>query len=159
MKYLNRFSKFFNRIGNKKKEKIPFERILINLQKFIDSICPEEVVIHKPDDFTTSIKINDVKVQDDRYQTNKVPQSLGFSRIRITLYQDDNNHILITIPYNDEMKFDMLYWSEFLLINGISISKPRCRLDGIKDKIRDYLENNNLVGPVDEEMKLFDRGF
>lgn len=175
MKYLNKFSKFFKR----QKDKIPFERILINLQKFIDSVCPDEVDCKKIGSTQTAqmnrqnghilidrIKINNVTLIDNKHPENLTPKSLGCGRIKITLSQDDKNYIVITMLYNNDMKFDMSYWLEQLCINNVyqgcndpgsdrsqeSIYMPQIShgLEGsLFDKIAKYLEENDLRGTVD----------
>ncbi len=152
MKYLKSLQNFF-----KKKEKIPFERVLINLQKFIDSICPDEVSIR----YHPKMQINDIKVQNDMHPADQIPKSLGLGKIKITLLQDDRNYILIILPYNDQMKFDMLYWSDYICHDGEYIrssAPPSYWIPEIShgvqgslfDKLRTYLTDNNLVGSVDE---------
>lgn len=155
MKYLNKFSKFFKR---KNEKKVPFEQVLINLQKFIDSVCPDEVSVR----YHPKMVINDIKIQNFIPPADQIPKSLGLGRIKITLLQDNENYILITLPYNDQMKFDMLYWGDHICQDGVMQRLPTNTPPGywipqishgeegsLFDKVREYLIDNNLVGPVD----------
>lgn len=158
MKYLNKFSKFFK----KKKEKVPFERSLINLQKFIDSVCPEEINKFKTTRRVSKefkIIVNNVSVEDKRHPEYRIP-SPGLGRIKILLSQDSENYILITLCYNDQMKFDMLTWANSVSISGnmifgliieeISPTGLRVSSGSLFDKIRDYLEDNDLIGQIED---------
>lgn len=169
MKYIKKFKNLF-----RKKEKITFDQTLINLQKFIDSICPEEITINIRGFYIFKIKVNNISVEkikiddlpfeikqqfqphftnkdfksDHRLEVNKN------NKIRILISQDDDNQIFIFLKYNDRMKFDL----ESLHVD--SISSVYAKIKGEKkiysiwssvdikflfDEIKNYLGENGLI--------------
>lgn len=108
--------------------------------------------------------INDIKIQNIIQPAD--PRSFGLGRIKITLSQDDENYILISIPYDEQKKFDINDYNltdqrtirnnHFFYINLIKdgkIIEPRSRnphqfdqnFENLKDSIRNYLVKNKLL--------------
>lgn len=115
------------------------------------------------------MKISDVRVENvDRTKTIDGRGKFGpqIGRVEIYLLQDDENYILISIPYDEQKKFDIIDYNltdqrtirnnHFFYINLIKdgkIIEPRHRcphqfdqnFKNLKDSIRNYLVKNKLL--------------
>lgn len=118
-----------------------FKQQLINLKKFIDEKCPDEIKSPQGE-----LIINKVEVVD-------YPSDKNNGYIEIQLIQDDNNLCGIKIKYKNH-KFDMITWERYIINDNIfSISKYDIDIDhGVEkslfDNIVNYLLSVDMIGSV-----------
>jgi hypothetical protein len=153
MKFLNKFNIF-----NKKKNKIPFSQVLTNLQKFIDLECPDEILgqriyfvkIEKITNDNKPFYFKSLTYQQNTSFISNI-QSIECQSILIKLEHDEDSFFAIILSYNKDEKFDMITWESCYVANNIKIIKNRViddELNPLYEKVREYLIENNLVGPV-----------
>ena len=160
MKYFKKLNIF-----SKERKSQSFDSILINLQKFIDSSCDDEISYKSVFQKEKFIKVNQVIVKniidpksnrDTRFAMKDWP---GTNKIEIRLSEDENNFISILLSYDmstiktkrtPNIFFDMLTWDDIVVKNNMQVadSWDSPQKDSLYNKIRDYLIDNQLIGVV-----------